>query len=64
MNILSFFVESIQVASKLGRADYQVDLENAERLTSKYCGGGRDWQGQSDSSSQDIVIRGPLPDRA
>lgn len=64
MNFLSFFVESIRVANKFGRANYQVDLDSAERLTNKYCGGGRDWQGQSAPSSRDTVIRGPLPDRA
>ena len=63
MNILSFFVESIRVASKFGRANYHVDLDSAERLINKYCDGGHDWQGQSAPSNRDTIIRGPLPDR-
>ncbi len=63
VNILSFLVKSIRVASKLGRANYQMDLDSAERLINKYCDAGHDWQGQLAPSNRDTIIRGPLPDR-
>ncbi len=64
MNFLSLFVESIRLANKFGRANYQVDLDSAERLINTYCDGRRDWQGRSASSRRDAMIRHPLPDRA
>ena len=64
MNFVSFFVESVRVASKSGRADYQVDLDSAERLINKYCGGRRDWQGRLAPSRRDTFVRDPLPDLA
>ncbi len=64
MNFLSFFVESIRVTSKFGRANYQVDLDSAERLINTYCDGRRDWQGKSAPTRRDAMIRHPSPDRA
>ena len=62
MKFLSFFVESIRVASKFGRTNYQGDLDSAERLINKYCDGSRDRRARSAPSNRHTVVRGPLPD--
>lgn len=64
MNVFCFFVESIRVANKFGRASHEVDPDSAERLINKYCDGRHSWQGQSAHSKSDTITRGTLPDRA
>lgn len=37
MNFISFFLDSIRVANRLKRQNYQDGLETAEQLINKYC---------------------------
>lgn len=63
MKYFSFFLESIRVASKFGRADFRTDLDSAERLIDTYCVGGSDREGQSISADRIASVHGALLSR-